>query len=133
VTLLPVWNEHIKFLVGMFAILNPLGTIPIYLSLMAGRSSHEMYRTTLKASVAVAVILTIAVWAGDALLSFFGIGMPAFRIAGGLLVLLIAIAMFGARHSIPTQSRSRRRPRKTSRWCRWRSPCWRDLERSAWP
>jgi multiple antibiotic resistance protein len=99
VTLLPVWNEHIKFLVGMFAILNPLGTIPIYLSLMAGRSSHEMYRTTLKASVAVAVILTIAVWAGDALLSFFGIGMPAFRIAGGLLVLLIAIAMFGARTS----------------------------------
>lgn len=98
-TLLPVWSEHIKFLVGIFAILNPLGTIPIYLSLMAGRSSAEMYRTTLKASIAVAVILTIAVWAGDAMLTFFGIGIPAFRIAGGLLVLLIAIAMFGAKTS----------------------------------
>ena len=58
-----------------------------------------MYRTTLKASVAVAVILTIAVWVGGALLAFFGIGIPAFRIAGGLLVLLIAIAMFGAKTS----------------------------------
>jgi len=47
----------------------------------------------------VAVILTIAVWVGGALLSFFGIGIPAFRIAGGLLVLLIAIAMFGAKTS----------------------------------
>jgi multiple antibiotic resistance protein len=98
-TLSPVWNEHIKFLVGIFAILNPIGTIPIYLSLMAGRTSEEMHRTTFKASVAVAVILTVAVWAGDALLSFFGIGIPAFRIAGGLLVLLIAIAMFGAKTS----------------------------------
>ena len=98
-TLLPAWSEHIKFLVGIFAILNPLGTIPIYLSLMAGRSSREMYRTALKTSIAVAVILTIAVWGGDALLSFFGIGIPAFRIAGGLLVLLIAIAMFGAKTS----------------------------------
>lgn len=98
-TLFPVWTEHVKFLVGIFAILNPFGTIPIYLSLMAGRTSAEMERTTFKASVAVAVILTIAVWAGDGLLSFFGIGIPAFRIAGGLLVLLIAISMFGARTS----------------------------------
>jgi multiple antibiotic resistance protein len=44
----------------------------------------------------VAIILILSVWAGDALLSFFGIGLPAFRIAGGLLVLIIAIAMFGA-------------------------------------
>jgi len=98
-TLLPVWTEQITYLVGIFAILNPLGTIPIYLSLMAGRRPEEMHRTALKASVAVAVILTLSVWVGDALLSFFGIGIPSFRIAGGLLVLIIAIAMFDARTS----------------------------------
>ena len=95
-TLLPVWTEQIKYLVGIFAILNPLGAIPIYLSLMADRHPEEMHRTALKTAIAVAVILTLAVWVGDALLSFFGIGIPAFRIAGGLLVLIIAIAMFGA-------------------------------------
>jgi multiple antibiotic resistance protein len=95
-TLLPVWTEQIKYLVGIFAILNPLGAIPIYLSLMADRHPEEMHRTALKTAIAVAIILTLAVWVGDALLSFFGIGIPAFRIAGGLLVLIIAIAMFGA-------------------------------------
>lgn len=98
-TLLPVWSEHIKYMVGIFAILNPLGAIPIYLSMAADRRPEEMHRIALKASVAVAVILILAVWGGDALLSFFGIGMPAFRIAGGLLVLIIAIAMFDARTS----------------------------------
>jgi MarC family membrane protein len=98
-TLLPVWTEQIKYLVGIFAILNPFGAIPIYLSMMTDRRPEVMHRTAFKASVAVAVILTLAVWSGDSLLSFFGIGIPAFRIAGGLLVLLIAIAMFGAKTS----------------------------------
>lgn len=98
-THLPVWTEQIKYLVGIFAILNPFGAIPIYLSLMADRRPEEMHHTALKASVAVAVILTFAVWVGGDLLSFFGIGIPAFRIGGGLLVLIIAIAMFDARTS----------------------------------
>lgn len=98
-TLLPVWTEQIKYLVGIFAILNPLGAIPIYLSMMTDRRPEVMHRTAFKASVAVAVILMLAVWTGDSLLSFFGIGIPAFRIAGGLLVLLIAVAMFGAKTS----------------------------------
>lgn len=95
-TLSPIWTEQIKFLIGIFAILNPLGTIPIYLSLMVDRSSEEMRRTSLKAAVAVAIILIFSVWLGDALLAFFGIGIPAFRIGGGLLLLILAVAMFGA-------------------------------------
>lgn len=98
-TLLPFWTEQIKYLVGIFAILNPLGVIPIYLSMMADRRPEVMHRTALKAAIAVAVILILAVWVGDGMLSFFGIGIPAFRIAGGLLVLIIAIAMFDARTS----------------------------------
>jgi multiple antibiotic resistance protein len=98
-TLIPVWADQIKYLVGIFAILNPLGAIPIYLSMMTDRRPEVMHRSASKASFAVAVILILSVWSGDSLLSFFGIGIPAFRIAGGLLVLLIAIAMFGAKTS----------------------------------
>ncbi len=98
-TLLPFWTEQIKYLLGIFAILNPLGVIPIYLSMMTDRRPEVMHRTALKAAISVAVILIIAAWMGDSMLSFFGIGMPAFRIAGGLLVLIIAIAMFDARTS----------------------------------
>ena len=98
-TLIPVWFDQVKYLIGIFAILNPLGAIPIYLSMMTDRRPEVMHRTAFKASFAVAVILTLAVWTGDSLLSFFGIGIPAFRIAGGLLVLIIAMAMFGAKTS----------------------------------
>jgi len=96
---LPIWTDHVRYLVGIFAILNPLGSIPIYLSMMTDRRPVVMHRTASKASVAVAVILTLAVWTGDSLLSFFGIGIPAFRIGGGLLLILIAVAMFGAKTS----------------------------------
>jgi multiple antibiotic resistance protein len=97
-------TEHMRYLIGIFAILNPIGAIPIYLSLMAERSPAEMHRTARKTAVAIAVILTLAVWLGGAMLSFFGIGIPAFRIAGGLLVLMIAIAMFGAKTSTATHT-----------------------------
>jgi multiple antibiotic resistance protein len=98
-TLFPVWAEQVKYLIGIFAILNPLGAIPIYLSMMTDRRPQVMHRTAIKASIAVAVILTLAAWVGDGLLTFFGIGIPAFRIAGGLLVLIIAMAMFSAKTS----------------------------------
>ncbi|MDR3392022.1 MAG: MarC family protein [Sulfuriferula sp.] len=92
-------TEQIKFLVGLFAILNPLGAIPIFLSMAADRRPLEMHRTAAKTAVAVTIILILALWAGDSLLGFFGIGIPSFRIAGGLLVLMIAIAMFHAKVS----------------------------------
>lgn len=91
--------EQIKFLVGLFAILNPLGAIPIFLSMAGDRGPEQMHHIAAKTAVAVGVILILSVWAGDSLLNFFGIGIPAFRIAGGLLVLMIAIAMFHAKSS----------------------------------
>jgi multiple antibiotic resistance protein len=99
-------SEQFKFLIGIFAILNPLGAIPVYVSLMAGRGSDEMRRTAFKTATAVAVILIVSVWVGDSLLQFFGIGIPSFRIGGGLLLLIIAISMFGARISLVQHSRA---------------------------
>lgn len=93
------WTELFKDLVGMFAILNPLGAIPIYLTMTAHKSTGQMRHIAAKASIAVGVILIISIWAGNLLLQFFGIGMPAFRIASGVLVLLIAISMFQAKIS----------------------------------
>ena len=92
--------EQLTFLIGIFAILNPLGTIPIFLGLMAGRSSDELRRTALKTAIAVAVVLVLSVWAGESVLMFFGIEIPAFRIGGGILLLIIAIAMFDAKISM---------------------------------
>jgi multiple antibiotic resistance protein len=93
------WTELLKDFVGIFAILNPLGAIPVYLSMTANKSELEIKRIAIKTALAVAVILVISIWAGSTVLEFFGITMPAFRIASGLLVLLVAISMFHAKSS----------------------------------
>ena len=93
------WTKLFKDLVSMFAILNPLGAIPIYLTMTANKSTGEMRHIAAKASITVGVILIISIWAGNLLLQFFSIGMPAFRIASGVLVLVMAISMFQAKIS----------------------------------
>ena len=93
------WTELFKDFVGIFAILNPLGAIPVYLSMTANKSEIEIKRIAIKTAIAVAMILVISIWTGSAILEFFGVTMPAFRIASGLLVLLVAISMFHAQTS----------------------------------
>jgi len=63
------------------------------------KTEGETKSIAIKTAVSVAIILIIAIWAGNAVLQFFGITMPAFRIASGLLVLLVAISMFHAKTS----------------------------------
>ncbi len=98
------WTELFKDCVGIFAILNPFGAIPVYLSMTVNKSDPEIKRIAIKTAFAVAIILVISTWAGSVILQFFGITMPAFRIASGLLVLLVAISMFHAKSSGATNT-----------------------------
>ncbi len=93
------YTPYIKTFVGIIAIVNPLGAIPVFLSLCGDRPVSEVKSIARITAAAVAVVLIIAAWTGETLLSFFGIGIPAFRTGGGLLILLMAIAMMHARQS----------------------------------
>ncbi len=100
--------EHIAFiktLVGILAIVNPLGAIPVFLSLCGERSPKEARAIARITALSVGLVLLISTWAGKPLLTFFGIGIPSFRTGGGLLILLMAIAMMHAK-----QSRAKRSP-----------------------
>lgn len=101
-----------KIIVGLLAIVNPLGAIPVFLSLSAGRSVTEMVRITRVTGMSVAMVLLISAWFGKELLTFFGIGIPSFRVGGGLLILLMAIAMLHAK-----QSPAKRSPEEESEDC----------------
>ena len=98
------YSLYAKALIGVLAIVNPLGVIPIFLSLSGDRTLTECRKIASKSAIAVAVILIVAVWGGDVLLGFFGIGIPAFRVGGGLLILLMAISMLHARQSHTRQT-----------------------------
>ena len=98
------WAEYAKFFAGLLAIVNPIGAIPVFISLTAGLSQHERERTARLSASAVAVVLLAALFTGEAILGFFGISIASFRVGGGVLLLLIAVSMMHARISHAKQT-----------------------------
>ncbi len=92
--------------VALLAIVNPIGIVPIFLTLTAGDSEKDRKHTAHLSALSVGIILLLAAFAGEAILGFFGIGLPSFRVGGGILVLLMAISMLQAKQSRIRQSPS---------------------------
>ncbi len=88
----------ISALVTLFVVVDPLGLVPIFVSLTQGLPASARRQVALRASLIAFAILCGAALIGDWLLRQLGIGLPAFRIAGGLLLFSIASEMvFGVR------------------------------------
>lgn len=97
------WNEYVRLLVGLLALINPLTVLPIFLGLVQGRAEPEKRHISTVASVTVLVTLLIFTYLGGALLDLFAITIESFRIAGGILLLLTALEMMRARAGAQTQ------------------------------
>jgi len=93
------WGEIVKFLAALFAIMNPIGNIPIFLSVTDGCTSAQRARIAWVTSAAVTAILVICVLIGAALLGAFDISIAGLRTAGGLIVLSIAFSLLNAKPS----------------------------------
>lgn len=106
-TMMLEWEEYIKLLAGLLAVVDPIGAIPFFISLTEHRSSGERRRIACVCAMSVAAVLLIALTVGESMLEFFGIGIPSFQIAGGIVVLLMGIAMVKASHD-----RSRNTPQE---------------------
>ncbi len=85
--------------VTMFIIIDPIGLLPLFIALTQGMTKSERRGVAMRALTVAFFILAIFGIAGDSLLAFVGIGMPAFRIAGGMLVFLIAVEMLFERRA----------------------------------
>ncbi len=93
------WTEIVKFFAALFAIMNPVGNIPVFLSVSEGRADAERARIAAVAASAVAVILVTCVLVGAVLLDAFQISIAGLRTAGGLIVLSIAYSLLHAKPS----------------------------------
>ncbi len=87
------FTEYAKIFISLFAILDPIGIIPIIILFTAGMTAAKRAHVGRLASMTVCIILLVALLIGQPMLAFFGISINSFRVAGGILLMLMAIRM----------------------------------------
>jgi multiple antibiotic resistance protein len=92
-------TAYLKVFTTLLAIVNPLGAVPVFLTLTSNNTESERRKIAFTASLTVALVLALTALIGQTVLNFFGISIASFRVGGGILLLLMAISMMQARHS----------------------------------
>lgn len=88
---------YLQFFLGLFAIVNPFGTLPIFFSMTAHQYEADRNRTNLITSISIAVILLVSLYFGKMILDAFSISLDSFRVAGGMLIVSIALTMISGK------------------------------------
>jgi len=88
---------------SVFFIVNPLGAAPVFLALTDGWSHADRVRAARRATLVAAGVLTVFALTGNLVFRLFGVSLGAFRVAGGILLLRVAMDML---HGQPTATKS---------------------------
>jgi len=97
------WKFAFVALSAVFFVIDPIANVPIFLTITASDSQQQRHRIALRAAFATWVTLSIFALAGGLIFQAFGISLGAFKIAGGLMLLLMAVDMMRAQPS-PTRT-----------------------------
>ncbi len=87
----------ILYFTSLFTILNPLGIMPIFMTMTSDLSEKERSRTARKSVFIAFIILLAFTFSGQILFNFFGISVDSFRIVGGIIFFLVGFDMLQAR------------------------------------
>ncbi|MBN2905857.1 MAG: MarC family protein [Rhodobacteraceae bacterium] len=90
---------YIGAFVTLFVVIDPIGLAPLFVAVTQGMDTATRRAIALRASLIAAFLLTLFGIFGEAVLNFAGISMPAFRIAGGILLFLTALEMLFERRT----------------------------------
>jgi multiple antibiotic resistance protein len=83
----------VNFFVALFALIDPVGNVPLFAAATAGARARDRAVIAAYISAFVLAFLTFFYFSGLSLLEFFGISLPAFRIAGGVILFLLGLEM----------------------------------------
>ncbi len=83
----------VNFFVALFALIDPVGMIPLFAAATVGIADAPRRRIAVYISLFAFAFLTFFYFTGVSLLQYFGISMPAFRIAGGIMLFLLGLEM----------------------------------------
>lgn len=84
---------------ALFSVLNPIGTVPIFVGLTQDYTASERSKTSLVTSINVFIILIISFFVGQYVLTFFGITITALRIAGGIIIASSGFSLLNGKFS----------------------------------
>lgn len=93
------YADTVKFLVAMIIMMNPLGSLSIFLQLTHRFSIAQQRQIALKCGLAITIIMLATVWIGSQVLDLLGITIPSFRVAGGIILLLMGLSMLQSKES----------------------------------
>ena len=99
-------QEYLRYLVTLTAVLDPFLAIPIFVGVTAARDKVGTRRLANVVTVTVFLVLAGAALGGEAILRLMGASLPAFRVGGGLVLLLMALAMLNAKVGEMRQTRA---------------------------
>jgi len=86
-------NFAVNFFVALFALIDPIGNVPLFAAATSGVRSKDSRLIAIYIALFVLFFLTFFYFTGVSLLAFFGISLPAFRIAGGIILFLLGLDM----------------------------------------
>lgn len=86
----------LTIVVGLFAIVNPFGAVPVFVSLTKNDSNSWKRSQAMKGSIGMVIILIIFYILGTHLLNFFGISLSGIRVAGGIIILKYGYDLFNS-------------------------------------
>jgi multiple antibiotic resistance protein len=102
-------GDYLRFVVTLTAVVDPFLAVPFFLHFTATQGAAERLRLARLVAITVFAVLAVAVFAGEALLELMGASLPAFRVGGGLVLLLMALAMLNAQAGGVRQSQAEAR------------------------
>ena len=82
---------------SFFTLINPLSTLPVFMTMTAGLSEKERTQTARKASIVALITIIIFAFSGQLLFKFFGISVNSFRVVGGVIFFIMGMDMLQAR------------------------------------
>ncbi|MDH4468445.1 MAG: MarC family protein [Bacteriovoracaceae bacterium] len=98
-TTLSLFTFATKFFISLLSILNPLGALPVFISLTSKYSKEEIDNISMRCGIAIFITLMLSLICGKFILGYFGISLVSFRVAGGILIALSAMSMIRAEQS----------------------------------
>jgi multiple antibiotic resistance protein len=88
--------DPFKTFIALLALVNPLGVLPMFISLTQGHTRKEKQHTIRAAAFTVIAVISICALLGEQIIKFFGISTASLQVAGGLLILLMSLSMLNA-------------------------------------